>query len=124
MKKLTFSGLLCLALLSGCSDSSQQAAAKPSPQAIEFAETATPADERLAGIYARSCQTCHAVYGMGAPLTGHAEGWAQRMTEKGVDGLVATTKSGIRAMPSMGLCQDCSDDDFAALIQFMAGETN
>ena len=112
-------------LLTGCTENQKSVEVpKPSPNQIEFAEAALPSDEALKDIYARSCQSCHSVYGMNAPLTGHKAGWAPRFEEKGIDGLVASTKSGIRAMPAMGLCRDCSDADFEALINFMAGESN
>ncbi|CAN0342134.1 unnamed protein product [Chrysoparadoxa australica] len=37
-----------------------------------------------------------------------------------MDVLVANAKNGIRAMPPTGMCFDCSDEDFKALIEYMA----
>lgn len=69
--------------------------------------------------YAASCGACHAVGVAGAPATGDAEAWAPRM-EKGMDALVASVRNGLNAMPPGGLCNSCSDDDYAALITYMA----
>ena len=60
--------------------------------------------------------------GLGAPLTGHSAAWAPRIDQRGMDGLIASIHSGRGTMPSMGYCPDCTDDDFRALIEFMATE--
>ena len=69
--------------------------------------------------YAASCGVCHAVGVAGAPAMGDAEGWAPRM-EKGMEALVASVRNGLNAMPPGGLCNSCSDEDYAALITHMA----
>lgn len=69
--------------------------------------------------YKATCFACHGTGAAGAPLTGNAEAWAPRL-EKGMDSLVGAVKTGVGAMPPGGLCGDCSDDDFKALIEFMA----
>ena len=69
--------------------------------------------------YAASCGACHAVGVAGAPATGNAEAWAPRM-EKGMEALVASVRNGLNAMPPGGLCNSCSDEDYAALITYMA----
>ena len=91
----------------------------PDARTIIAAEELMPADGRLAQIYDRSCRTCHAYVDAEAPLTGFAAEWENRMA-KGEKALVATTRQGIGAMPAMGMCLDCSDSDFVALIHFMA----
>jgi len=35
--------------------------------------------------------------------------------------LLASVKNGLGAMPAKGLCFDCSDEDYTALINYMAG---
>ena len=70
--------------------------------------------------YASSCGACHAVGAAGAPKTGDVEAWAARMSEKGMDGLIASVRNGINAMPPGGLCNSCSDEEHAALINYMA----
>jgi len=91
----------------------------PDETDIAFAQSAQPADDSIAGIYNRTCRNCHVVSGVGAPLTGHAEAWAPRLAERGRQGLLQSTKLGYRFMPARGLCTDCSDEDYLALIDFM-----
>ena len=84
-----------------------------------------PAAKALSGVaapplYALSCGACHAVGAAGAPKTGDVEAWAARMNEKGMDGLIASVRNGINAMPPGGLCNSCSDEDHAELINYMA----
>ncbi len=126
-KKLLTAAAFLLAL-TACSDEDgkDSAAAVPEPtrEQIIFAEDAEPADERLADIYLSSCGACHTVPDSGAPLTGYSAAWAPRFDKKGMDGLIAASKAGLNAMPPMGQCPDCTDDDFAALISFMMTPAN
>ena len=59
--------------------------------------------------------------GNGAPLVGRTSAWAPRVAARGPDGLIASVKAGRNAMPPRGLCPDCSDDDYRAIIAFMSG---
>lgn len=70
--------------------------------------------------YNRTCAVCHASGAAGAPRTGDTATWDKRLQEKGMDVLVANAKNGIKAMPPKGMCFDCSDEDFKALIEYMA----
>lgn len=94
----------------------------PTPAQIAFAEAAAPGDAELAAIYERSCKNCHAVINTTAPLTGHRAAWRPRLEARGTAGLLASARNGMKAMPAMGLCADCSDAQFSALIDFMAAE--
>ena len=69
--------------------------------------------------YDKSCKVCHATGSAGAPKTGDAEAWAPRMA-KGMDELVKSVNNGLNAMPPKGMCFDCSDEDYKALIEYMA----
>lgn len=69
--------------------------------------------------YARSCQICHAAGVANAPKTGDAAAWELRMA-KGMDALVQSVNTGLNAMPPKGMCNDCTDDDYKALIEYMA----
>ena len=69
--------------------------------------------------YGKSCAVCHAAGAAGAPKTGVPSEWASRM-EKGMETLVKSVKDGLNAMPPKGMCFDCSDEDYQALIEFMA----
>ncbi|HEY9032792.1 MAG TPA: c-type cytochrome [Pseudomonadales bacterium] len=70
-------------------------------------------------LYNQSCIACHSSGAAGAPKTGDAAAWAPRL-EKGMEQLLANTKSGINAMPPKGMCMDCNDDEYKALIEFMS----
>jgi cytochrome c5 len=39
---------------------------------------------------------------------------------KGMDVLVQSVNNGLNAMPPKGMCFDCTDDDYKALIEYMA----
>lgn len=69
--------------------------------------------------YNKSCVVCHAQGVAGAPATGDAAAWEPRL-EKGMNALVASVKNGLNAMPPMGMCFDCSDDEYVELVKFMA----
>ncbi|WP_323843787.1 c-type cytochrome [Microbulbifer magnicolonia] len=71
-------------------------------------------------VYRRSCYSCHESGINGAPRTGDTAAWAPRMA-KGLDTLVANAVNGYRAMPPRGLCFDCSEGQYEALIRYMAG---
>lgn len=69
--------------------------------------------------YKSSCTFCHSTGAAGAPKTGDKAAWAPRY-EKGMETLVKNSRAGIGAMPPMGMCNTCTDDDFKALIEYMS----
>ena len=71
-------------------------------------------------IYNQSCIACHASGAAGAPKKGDAAAWQPRLA-KGAETLLKNTKEGINAMPPKGMCMDCTDAEFNALIQYMSG---
>lgn len=123
--RLNFIVLLCVGLAACSGDSEPKKMTgtvqmlKPSAMQVAYAEDAEPADARLAEIYGRSCISCHSVDGAGAPLSGHTQEWARRNAARGMSGLVASTVNGRETMPAMGMCADCTGEDFEALINFM-----
>ena len=68
--------------------------------------------------YNTYCVACHSTGAAGAPISGDAAAWADRKA-KGVDALVASAKAGKGAMPPMGLCADCTDDELKDIVTFM-----
>lgn len=72
-----------------------------------------------ATIYNQSCIACHASGVAGSPKTGDIAAWAPRLAQ-GLDVLLKHTKSGLNAMPPKGMCMDCTDEEFTALIQYMS----
>lgn len=80
----------------------------------------SPTDSALAQIYDSSCKLCHANPAAGAPLTGDHKAWAPRIAQ-GTDSLLDHTINGYQGMPPMGLCMQCDEEQFVALIEFMSG---
>ena len=69
--------------------------------------------------YNKTCAVCHASGAANAPKTGDAAAWEPRLA-KGMDAMVQSVANGLNAMPPKGMCFDCSDEDYKALIEFMA----
>ena len=69
--------------------------------------------------YQTACFACHSTGAAGAPKTGDAAAWAPRL-EKGMEALLQSIKNGLNAMPPTGLCPDCTDDEYKALIEYMS----
>lgn len=101
---------LCV-LLGGCGEEA--------PPARADAAQAVPADAALAQLYGASCRQCHANPAAGAPLTGDVAAWAPRLA-KGMDSLLEHSINGFQGMPPMGMCMQCTEAEFQALIEFMA----
>ena len=71
-------------------------------------------------VYKSKCFVCHDFGVAGAPKAGDAEAWAPRVA-KGADALLASSKTGIAAMPPKGTCMDCTDTELSAAIAHMTG---
>ena len=69
--------------------------------------------------YAKSCATCHDAGVLGAPKKGDSSAWQSRL-KQGSDTLLSRVQNGYKNMPAKGLCNDCSEDDYIALIKFMS----
>ena len=54
----------------------------------------------------------------GAPKTGDAAAWADRIA-LGDDSLYGNAINGLNAMPAMGLCMDCSEDEVKAAVDYI-----
>lgn len=70
-------------------------------------------------IYNSACTACHSSGVLGAPKTQVAGDWQPRIDDKGYDQVWKNALTGINAMPPMGTCGDCSDDDIKAAIDYM-----
>ncbi len=101
-------------LLAACDDTPKH------PPARATAAIAMPVDPALAQVYDSSCKLCHANPASGAPLSGDKAAWNPRVAQ-GVDTLLDHSINGYNGMPPMGLCMQCSEEQFVALISFMAG---
>lgn len=78
-----------------------------------------PADPELAATYAASCGVCHSRPSSGAPQAGHKAAWKPKVA-RGLDYLLDRTIRGYGSMPPMGLCPQCSEEDFIDLLEYMA----
>jgi cytochrome c5 len=118
-------GLLALFLalhllaLAGCGREGAMPAASAPASAPPKAD-ARLADARLAGLYERACANCHEAAGSGAPRRGDRAAWAPRESG-GLPALVASVRAGKGAMPPMGWCPECTDEDFAMLVSYLRG---
>ncbi len=72
-----------------------------------------------ADIYNQACLACHGAGVLGAPKLQDAADWQPRLDEKGFDTVWQNAINGINAMPPMGTCGDCSNDDIKAAIEYM-----
>ena len=80
---------------------------------------AAATDQSVIDRYNKACVVCHASGVAGAPKFGSADDWKPRLA-KGIDKLVLSVKGGLNAMPPRGMCPDCSDADYTALIKYMS----
>ena len=69
--------------------------------------------------YQASCSACHSSGAAGAPKTHDVAAWQPRL-EKGMPALILSVKNGLGAMPPTGLCAGCTDEEYTAMITFMA----
>lgn len=92
-------------VINATSPSSQPLAASSSQQ--------SPKD-----IYEVNCKMCHQSGIAGAPKLGNKGDWAPRISQ-GLDTLVKTAISGIRAMPPKGNCLNCTPDEIRATVEYM-----
>ena len=69
--------------------------------------------------YQTSCFACHSTGAAGAPKAHDEAAWKPRLAQ-GIPVLLEHVKKGFNAMPPMGLCANCTDADYTALIEFMS----
>lgn len=86
--------------------------------ALLFSQVATAADDSVKQMYDAKCGLCHISGVANAPKLDDKEAWETRAA-LGMDALLATAKKGKGAMPPMGTCMECSDEDLTKLIEFM-----
>jgi cytochrome c5 len=96
----------------GSGEAPQSAAAPAAPAAA-----AAPA---VLNTYEHTCRNCHSVPASGAPQLADAKAWAPRLAQ-GRETLLDHAINGYKAMPPMGTCTACSEQDFTALIEYMSG---
>ena len=70
-------------------------------------------------IYDGACVACHTSGVLGAPKLQVAADWKPRLDEKGFEQVWKNAVNGINAMPAMGTCGDCTEDDIKVAIEYM-----
>jgi cytochrome c5 len=91
------------------------------PTIVGCGEGKAQASTKTTAQYEQHCAACHEVGAANAPRRGDAHQWGKRL-KKGEAHLVQSIKSGLVAMPPRGGCTTCTDDDYRALIHYMAQE--
>ena len=105
-KLYLFIGLITSLFFISCSDVNHSSVSKTSePRTTEE-------------IYIQACAFCHERGMAGAPIYANTYSWGQRV-DKGIDTLTYNVKYGLNAMPAMGLCADCTDEELRAVVQYM-----
>ena len=74
-------------------------------------------------VYERYCVVCHGTGVAGAPKFRDGADWGPRRAKQTIDSLTATALKGLNAMPVKGTCQECSDTDIKAAIQYMVPQS-
>jgi cytochrome c5 len=86
---------------------------------LSLSVSAHAVDAKIKAKYDKACTFCHASGAAGAPKIGDAAAWKPRLAT-GMDALVKSVKNGKNAMPAKGMCTDCTDADYKALIQYIS----
>ncbi len=110
-------GLAAILLLVACSGGADSEAVSSS--AVAASATMAMSAEQTA-VFNRSCGLCHGVAGTGAPAPQDTTAWAARNAQ-GMEALLEHTIKGYGGMPPMGMCMECSHEDFAVFIAYMSG---
>jgi cytochrome c5 len=108
--------ILCAAatLIAACGEA-------PAPGSTAPQAPLPAVDPAIAKLYGQTCRACHDPRSRtGAPATGDRQAWAPRVAQ-GMDVLVERTINGYKGMPPLGACADCGEEEFVALIRYMAG---
>lgn len=74
----------------------------------------------IATTYDNSCAACHDSGALNAIKKGDSAKWQQLMKQKSMPALIYSVKNGMTQMPAGGLCNDCSDDDYRKLVEYMS----
>ena len=69
-------------------------------------------------VYNGACSGCHLVGAAGAPKFGDTEAWSGRI-DKGLATLTKHVVEGYNAMPALGLCMDCSEEEIASAVKYI-----
>ncbi|MGO2339716.1 MAG: c-type cytochrome [Psychrobacter sp.] len=74
----------------------------------------------IATTYDNSCAACHDSGALNAIKKGDSAKWQQLIEQKSMPTLINSVKGGMIQMPAGGLCDNCNDDDYRKLIEYMS----
>jgi cytochrome c5 len=112
--------LALIFLLAGVAATAANGASAPVKKPGE-APMAKPS-ARVVTIYEKACIVCHEEGVQGAPIPGEAFDWEDRLSY-GMQELYANTIEGMGvSMPPRGTCDDCTDAELKAVVDFMTGK--
>ena len=81
-----------------------------------FSEERTLRDGKT--VYDAACAVCHQNGLAGAPTFGDKSAWGLRVN-KSLDELTYSVKNGLRGMPAMGLCMNCSEQELEMAVSYI-----
>ena len=81
-----------------------------------FSEEKTSRDGKI--VYDAACAVCHQIGLAGAPIFVDKSSWGYRVN-KSLDELTYSVKNGLRGMPAMGLCMNCSEQELEMAVSFI-----
>ncbi len=73
--------------------------------------------------YNEYCFICHGTGMQDVPQFGDVEHWASR-TEKGMEALYNAAIYGVNAMPPMGLCDECTEEQMKEAVDYMVNSSH
>lgn len=112
--------MACVLALAACGGDVAEDAPKASDSASTTESGAAVLTPSQQALFDRTCKACHGVPGTGAPGVGDEAAWAER-NKQGLETLVDHSINGYGQMPPMGLCMECTQDEFVAFISYMSG---
>lgn len=109
---------LLIMLISACSNAApDRSGGGTNASTVAFANDM--ADESVMSKWARSCALCHISGEAGAPIVGDTVDWQRRLAQ-GEQSILRRVIEGYNSMPPLGYCMACEEDDFRAMIGYMA----
>ena len=72
-------------------------------------------------VYNKFCAACHTSGVLGAPKFNDAADWEPRLAQ-GMETVLKHAVEGYNAMPPKGTCNDCSEEEIQAAIDYMVAE--
>ena len=96
----------------------QQTQQTDAPPPVENKPTSSAAMAPGQKVYEQHCIVCHRDGVAGAPKFRDEAMWKPRLTV-GIDALTTSAIKGKNAMPAKGTCQECSNSDIKAAIEYM-----